>query len=166
MKKYTKLSDAELIEQYYIENKDAQYILKILINRYSDKFYGYILKAVQDSEIAEDILQETFINIIRKLRKKDLIGGDNFFDSLVRISNVLILEHLKKIEQHQLFSEGKYQEESPLNLFFNIDEFNKNEIVEVISLLSKIYKTISGDGLIIKKMSCFEYVNELQPVEL
>jgi len=41
---------------------------------------------------------------------------------------------------------------SPLSLFFDLEEFSEQDIVEIISLLSDLYRGMGGDGLVIDRM--------------
>ncbi|WP_379085529.1 hypothetical protein [Pedobacter sp. UC225_65] len=50
---------------------------------------------------------------------------------------------------------------TPLSLFFNMEEYSKEEIKEIVGLLSELYHQHSGDHLVIKGASQFETVQQL-----
>lgn len=164
MKKFEKLSDAELVSRFST-GENTELILETLISRHRKRIYTYILLIVKKDEIAKDIFQETFVKVISLMKTGKYTENGKFVSWVLRIAHNFIIDHFRKEKLYNSFNEGKYQEEEPISLYFNTVEFNKNEIVEIISLLSEIYRTIGGDGLIIKGMKSFKYVNELQPAE-
>lgn len=52
---------------------------------------------------------------------------------------------------------------TPISLYFDLDEFDANEISEIIYELSILYESIGGDKLEIKGMQNLEYVKFLLP---
>ena len=61
----TKLSDSSLISLYKKGNEEA---FSFLVNKYSSKVYSAVYLIVKDKYIAEDITQEVFIKIIKKIK--------------------------------------------------------------------------------------------------
>lgn len=57
-------SDAEIIEQILKGDKD---LFRVLIQRYKDPLYGLCIKMLKDEYRAEEVLQESFIEIYRNL---------------------------------------------------------------------------------------------------
>lgn len=58
------LSDKEIIDAILAGDKNQ---FRILIQRYEDKLYGLCIRMLQNRELAEDILQESFIEIYKNL---------------------------------------------------------------------------------------------------
>lgn len=46
-------------------------LIDILVNRYSDRLFRIILRLVQSQGVAEDILQDTWIKVMRKIHQYD-----------------------------------------------------------------------------------------------
>lgn len=55
-----KISEEELVSLLFSKNEK---VIEIIYDNYSSAVYGVIFRLVQDKEIAEDILQETFVKI-------------------------------------------------------------------------------------------------------
>ncbi|MBR4267656.1 MAG: sigma-70 family RNA polymerase sigma factor [Bacteroidales bacterium] len=91
---YTELKDQELVD-LFITSSDNDCI-KELISRYKSKIYTYILLNVKDRELAEDIFQETFIKVIKSLRKGRYMEKGIFLSWVVRISHNLIIDHYRR----------------------------------------------------------------------
>lgn len=56
----------------------------LLVNRYSDRLFRIILRLVQSHGVAEDILQDTWIKVMRKIHQYD--PSRPFFSWLARIA--------------------------------------------------------------------------------
>ena len=65
--KIAKLKDQELVEMYMEGNSDC---MEVLVKRHKERVYTYILLIVKHQEFAENIFQETFIKVIKSLRRK------------------------------------------------------------------------------------------------
>jgi RNA polymerase sigma-70 factor (ECF subfamily) len=70
-----------------------------LVNRYEDLVYSFSLKICRDQEKAEETLQDTFVNVFRKLRQFD--GRSKFTTWLYRIvsNNCLMKQRRRKAEE-------------------------------------------------------------------
>lgn len=53
-----------------LENGDQE-AMSLLYNNYADSLYGVILKIITDEDLAQDVLQETFIKVWRKAKTYD-----------------------------------------------------------------------------------------------
>jgi RNA polymerase sigma-70 factor (ECF subfamily) len=94
---YIDMKDQELIN-LFVENGDENCI-KTLFERHKSKVYTYIVLNVKDRELAEDIFQETFIKVIKSLRKGRYMEKGIFLSWMVRISHNLIIDYYRR-EKH------------------------------------------------------------------
>ncbi len=62
-------SDAFLVSAYMNGNESA---LSELITRHKQRIYSFIYSKVFDRDVAEDIFQDTFIKVIKTLKKRCL----------------------------------------------------------------------------------------------
>ena len=63
---YKDLTDQELIDLFVSGEEPC---IKELFRRHKSRIFTYIMLIVKDRELAEDIFQETFIKVIKSLRK-------------------------------------------------------------------------------------------------
>ena len=68
--KNSTISDALLVSDYMKGNESA---LSNLVTRHKQRIYSFIYSKVFDRDVAEDIFQDTFIKVIKTLKK----GADN-----------------------------------------------------------------------------------------
>jgi RNA polymerase sigma-70 factor (ECF subfamily) len=60
-----RMTDEALLSSSLEGNRVA---FDLLVDRYYDRLYGYLLRFLKDPEVAEDLLQETFLRVWRKRR--------------------------------------------------------------------------------------------------
>ena len=87
------ISDALLVSNY-IQGNEAS--LSILINRHKQKIYSFIYSKIYDRDLAEDIFQDTFIKVIRTLKRGSYNEEGKFLPWVMRISHNLVIDHFRK----------------------------------------------------------------------
>lgn len=91
------LSDEKLV-RYFVNNKDEESFNE-LVNRYTDKIYRIAFGITRDPNSAEDVLQEVFLNLTRKL---DTFRGKSKFSTwLYRITVNASYVHLRSEKKHE-----------------------------------------------------------------
>lgn len=83
--------DNQLIKRYFKGDNQA---LEILIKRHVDAVYGFALSYVKSPAEAEDVAQESFIKVWKKLKQYD--QTKSFRAWLMTIVKNTALDHLKK----------------------------------------------------------------------
>ncbi|MBQ0735525.1 RNA polymerase sigma factor [Aquimarina celericrescens] len=83
--------DLKLIKQ--LQNKDSR-ALSAIYDRYSGALYGVILRICKNEEVAQDLLQETFLKIWQKSYQYDPKKG-KFFTWSYRVAKNLTLNSLR-----------------------------------------------------------------------
>lgn len=90
------ISDQELIKQYVAGN-DA--CMEMLIKRYKTKVFTSIFLVVQDTYIAEDIFQETFIKVIKTFKSGKYQESGKFQPWVIRIARNLAIDYYRKMKK-------------------------------------------------------------------
>lgn len=99
-------SDQELVEEFI---RGDQAGIEALINRHKNKVYTYILITVKDEHLAEDIFQDTFIKVIKSLKRGKYHEDGKFLSWVIRIAHNLIIDHYRKAKQLNTTSNSDYQ---------------------------------------------------------
>ncbi len=89
----TTSSDALLVSAYINGNEKA---LSELIERHKQRIYSFIYSKVSDRDITEDIFQDTFIKVIKTLKRGAYNEEGKFLPWVMRISHNLIIDHFRK----------------------------------------------------------------------
>ncbi|MCO4819935.1 MAG: sigma-70 family RNA polymerase sigma factor [Bacteroidetes bacterium] len=87
------IKDRALIKQY-IQGNEA--CLEMLINKHKNKVFTTILLIVNDTYIAEDLFQETFIKVIKTFKSGKYNEEGKFLPWVVRIARNLAIDHFRK----------------------------------------------------------------------
>ncbi|MEP2171220.1 MAG: sigma-70 family RNA polymerase sigma factor [Polaribacter sp.] len=94
------ITDSTLVSDY-IQGKEAS--LEILIKRHQQRLFSFIYSKVQDRDITEDIFQDTFIKVIRTLKKGNYNEEGKFLPWVMRISHNLVIDHFRKFNRMPTF---------------------------------------------------------------
>ena len=90
---YELITDATLVSNYIKGDESA---LEILITRHKQKIYSFIYSKVYDRDVAEDIFQDTFIKVIRTLKRGAYNEEGKFLPWVMRISHNLVIDFFRK----------------------------------------------------------------------
>ncbi len=87
------LSDAQLISNYILGEEVA---LSVLIKRHQARLYGFIFSKIQDRDATEDVFQDTFIKVIRTLKRGNYNEQGKFLPWVMRIAHNLVIDYFRK----------------------------------------------------------------------
>lgn len=97
------LSDKVLIKQY-INGKESAF--EIILNRYKDRVFSYIMFTIRNESLANDIFQETFMKAIRTLKRGGYNEEGKFLPWVNRIAHNLIIDHYRRNKKFPTTSGG------------------------------------------------------------
>ncbi|MDG1038127.1 MAG: sigma-70 family RNA polymerase sigma factor [Polaribacter sp.] len=141
-----KISDSTLVRDY-IQGKEAA--LGVLIKRHQQRLYSFIYSKIQDRDITEDVFQDTFIKVIKTLKKGNYNEEGKFLPWVMRIGHNLVIDHFRKsnrmptfknTDEFDIFSvigDGNLNAEKKL-----IQEQIYNDIREVVNELPEEQKEV------------------------
>lgn len=113
---------------------------KLLYSTYAPKFKGIAFRYTNDSDVANDMVQESFIKIYKNINSYK--GEGNFEGWMKRILINNCLNHIKK-EKKYVFELGESLSEQPTSNWDEaIDVLSFDEILSVINKLPLGYKTV------------------------
>ncbi|MBT4869485.1 MAG: sigma-70 family RNA polymerase sigma factor [Polaribacter sp.] len=92
--------DSTLVSQY-IQGKESS--LEILIKRHQQRLYRFIYSKVQDKDVTEDVFQDTFIKVIRTLKKGSYNEEGKFLPWVMRIAHNLVIDYFRKSKRMPSF---------------------------------------------------------------
>ncbi|MBM71525.1 MAG: RNA polymerase subunit sigma-24 [Crocinitomicaceae bacterium] len=89
----TTISDSELIRAYRGGDEQA---FEILLTRHQDRVYTKINFIVRDSELANDLFQDTFIKVVRLLKEGKYVEEGKFLPWILRIAHNMAIDHFRR----------------------------------------------------------------------
>ncbi len=136
------MSEQQLIEKAKQGDRSA---FAQLVNTYSERIYNLALRILRNREDAEDVLQETFLSVVKNLENFD--GRSSFFTWIYRIAtNASLMKLRKKKIMFTELPENQESHESIENKVF-IDWSNDPSLTvqnkEVMELLEKALGELS-----------------------
>ncbi|MEX0999644.1 MAG: sigma-70 family RNA polymerase sigma factor [Thermodesulfobacteriota bacterium] len=150
----TNISDDELVRRYTQTRDEASF--DEIVNRYSDRIYGFALRITRNANDAEEVFQEVFLTLAKKL---DTFRGESEFSSwLYRVTVNASYMYLRSQKKHEknisLENYSPYDEKETLmgRIMYkdwssrpDIIIFNKEALViieKAINELPESYRTV------------------------
>jgi len=87
------IEDSVLVRDYMSGDEKA---LEMLINKHNQRLSSFIYSKVLDRDVTEDIFQDTFIKVIRTLKKGSYSEEGKFLPWVMRIAHNLIIDHFRR----------------------------------------------------------------------
>ncbi|APG59455.1 RNA polymerase sigma factor [Christiangramia salexigens] len=147
------ISDASLVRDYLDGNENA---LATLINRHHHRIYSFIFSKVFDRDIAEDIFQDTFIKVIRTLKRGKYNEEGKFLPWVMRISHNLVIDHFRKNKRMP-----KFDNSGDFNIFSVLSDGSLNAETQLIkdqieSDVKELIKELPEDQLEVLTMRIYK----------
>ena len=118
------LNDNELVQRFIEGDQNS---LEVLVHRHKNRIYSYILLIVKNQELAEDIFQDTFIKVIRSLKRGKYVESGKFISWVLRIAHNLIIDHFRKEKLQATISNDALEVD-----IFNSPKFSDKNIEEIM----------------------------------
>ncbi len=98
------LDDAQLVSSYIGGCENS---LEVLINRHKYKLYNFIYSKVLNKDNAEDLFQETFIKVIKTLKRGVYNEEGKFLPWVMRIAHNLVIDFFRKNKRFPSFDKNE-----------------------------------------------------------
>ena len=119
------VQDAALVRQYIEGNERG---IEVLITRHKQRIYSFIFSKVMDRDITEDIFQDTFIKVIRTLKKGKYNEEGKFLPWVMRIAHNLVIDHFRRNKRMP-----KFQSRNDFDIFDVISDGEESMEYEMIT---------------------------------
>ena len=97
------LDDAKLVSNYI---GGCEKSLEVLINKHKHKLYNFIYSKVLNKDNAEDLFQETFIKVIKTLKRGVYNEEGKFLPWVMRIAHNLVIDFFRKNKRFPSFDKN------------------------------------------------------------
>ena len=147
------LSDAQLISNYILGEEAA---LSVLINRHQARLYGFIFSKIQDRDATEDVFQDTFIKVIRTLKRGNYNEQGKFLPWVMRIAHNLVIDYFRKNNRMP-----KFKNKGDFDIFSVLSDESpnaENKIVEnqIADHVRILLEELPEDQKIVIKMRIYQ----------
>lgn len=104
MEDLTMCTDEQLVAHFVSGRNEA---FDTLLLRHQDRLYSYILYIVRNSDVADDLFQETFVKAIMTLRQGRYKESGKFYNWLTRIAHNLLIDQFRtERNEPMVYDEG------------------------------------------------------------
>ena len=143
----------------------------MLINKHKYKIYNFIYSKVLNKDNAEDLFQETFIKVIKTLKRGVYNEEGKFLSWTMRIAHNLVIDFFRKNKRFPYFDKNEnfdilqlIKDENPSVERLLIDKQILNDLQKIIVKLPDDQKEVLGMRLY-KEMS-FKEISEATGVSI
>ena len=96
-------SDRALLGQYLAGDQSA---ISQLLDRHSRRVRDYIRMMVKDRDLADDILQDTLIKVVRVIDEGRYVDSGKFLSWVLRIAHNQVIDHFRREKQQKQLTEA------------------------------------------------------------
>ena len=144
------LGDSDLIISYINGNEKA---FETLLLRHKDRVYRYIYSKLKDSQLSNDVFQDTFVKVVNTIKLGNYNEEGKFLPWCMRIAHNLVIDHFRRQSKMRMISETS-PFDSSYSIFHKIDsgednylesktkEELENQMVSLIDYLPEVQKEI------------------------
>lgn len=101
MENLQSLSDELLVKSY---EQGCNKAFEVLLMRHKDRLYNYIFGITHDSDLADDVFQDTFIKAITTIRQHRYTEVGRFFPWLTRIAHNIVYDNYRREKNENTIS--------------------------------------------------------------
>lgn len=146
-------TDQVLVQDFL---KGDSFAFEKLLLRHKNRVYAFIISKVKNSDLADDIFQDTFIKVINSLNKGKYNEEGKFLPWMMRIAHNLVIDYFRKDAKMRMVRSN-----SDFDIFDILDDGNKNqeEIMinnQINSDLLKLIEQLPSDQMDVLKLRYFE----------
>tara|TARA_B100001564_G_scaffold228542_1_gene192750 strand:+ start:746 stop:1339 length:594 start_codon:yes stop_codon:yes gene_type:complete len=117
-------SDSILVENYIGGDEPS---LEKLIRKHKSRIYNFIFSKVLNRDIAEDIFQDTFIKVIKTLKRGFYNEEGKFLPWIMRIAHNLVIDHFRRNNRIP-----KFESNNDYDIFQNLSDSSLNAEKSII----------------------------------
>jgi RNA polymerase sigma-70 factor (ECF subfamily) len=134
------LEDKSLVSQYLKGNEKA---FETVLMRHKNKIYNYIFAKIRDRALSQDIFQDTFIKVVKTLKKGNYNEEGKFLPWAMRIAHNLMIDHFRKANKVRMISESSSKTDD-FNIFsvLKLEEENIEDVITREELESQMVDLI------------------------
>jgi RNA polymerase sigma-70 factor (ECF subfamily) len=109
-----KLADQQLIRNYLNGN---DYSFELLLKRHQDRVFNYINKLVKNTDVANDVFQDTFIKVISTLKRGMYNEEGKFLPWVMRIAHNLVIDYFRNSSKMPVVGRKSTSEGDEFDIF-------------------------------------------------
>ena len=118
-------NDDSILVKNYIDGDESA--LSKLIKKHKSRIYNFIFSKVLNRDVAEDIFQDTFIKVIKTLKRGFYNEEGKFLPWIMRIAHNLVIDHFRRNNRIP-----KFENNNEYDIFQNLSDSSLNAEKSII----------------------------------
>ena len=118
-------NDDSILVKNYIDGDESA--LGKLIKKHKSRIYNFIFSKVLNRDVAEDIFQDTFIKVIKTLKRGFYNEEGKFLPWIMRIAHNLVIDHFRRNNRIP-----KFENNNEYDIFQNLSDSSLNAEKSII----------------------------------
>lgn len=161
MESLYKFADETLV-RLYAEGNNAAF--DVLLDRYEQKIFSYIMFILHDADVSEDIFQETFMKAIITIQQGRYTENGKFQAWLTRIAHNLVIDYFRQNRNENFIS----SEDVEYDVFNNVSLSDIDIETEIIQdqVLSDVRLLVKNLPSVQKEVVYMRYYQNLSFKEI
>ena len=151
------LTDEQLVLLFISNNNKA---FDVLLERYKDRLYSYILYSIQNSDMADDLFQETFVKAIMHIRNGKYVETGKFYSWLTRIAHNLIIDQFRTERNANIVSNDEVESDLFNNAAMTEDNMENCMATEqTLNDVRKLVDFLPEEQRVVVEMRYYKYLS-------
>jgi RNA polymerase sigma-70 factor (ECF subfamily) len=157
---FSNKSDEFLINQFRSGNNQC---FDVILNKYQQRVFSYIIKLVKDQDLANDIFQEVFIKVITNLKKDNYSHEGKLLSWILRISHNQVIDYFRKDAKMPIAGRSSnLNEDFDIFNLLNLEEISQEDLIinnQIISDIHSLIEELPEDQMVVVKMRYFQQMS-------
>ncbi len=99
-------TDEALVAAYLDEDDQAAF--RCLLERHQERVFGYLVGMVRDRDVANDLFQETFLRVVRAMRRGSYTRQGKWLPWVMRIARNAALDYVRRRKKWTDVEDGAF----------------------------------------------------------
>jgi RNA polymerase sigma-70 factor (ECF subfamily) len=157
---FSNKSDEFLINQFRSGNNQC---FDIILNKYQQRIFSYIIKLVKDQDLANDIFQEVFIKVITNLKKDNYSHEGKLLSWILRISHNQVIDYFRKDAKMPIAGRSSnLNEDFDIFDLLNLEEISQEDLIinnQIMSDIRSLVEELPEEQMVVVKMRYFQQMS-------
>lgn len=154
--------ESDLIAQLRAGESEA---IKVLFNSYFNQLYSFIFYSVdRDHSVAEDIVQETFLNAIKSA--KGFKGNSNVYTWLVGIAHHKIADYYRQLKKERKYTICSHDDSSQILTDLKDDSISAENLAELAETNLVVAQVMQNLPFYYRQVLLLKYVEDLHTIDI
>lgn len=141
MNRFNNMTDDQLVKLY---SGGCNKAFDTLLNRYDSTVHAYIRFNIKDDDVVEDIFQDSFIKVMKTIKRGQYKAEGKFRQWLMRLVHNSIIDFFRREKLNNRITSIDYNNIDGNGIFSRIatDDKNSEELIMIADTIDELYRKL------------------------